>query len=58
MSRSGSWLSSTISWAITSSADASSTWTPRKMIRSSKSLVYGSIRLKPYAVRSSKFGST
>ncbi|CPU66854.1 Uncharacterised protein [Mycobacteroides abscessus] len=38
-SRSGSWLSSTRSWAMTSSADASSTWTPRKMMRSSNSLV-------------------
>ena len=31
--------SSTSSWAMTSFADASSTWTPRKMMRSSNSLV-------------------
>jgi hypothetical protein len=39
MSRSGSWDSSTSSCAMTSSAEASSTCTPRKMMRSSKSLV-------------------
>ncbi len=39
MSRSGSVPSNVSSWAITSLADASSTWTPRKMIRSSKSLL-------------------
>ena len=37
--------SSTISWAMMSSAEASSTCTPRKMMRSSKSLVYGSVPL-------------
>jgi len=35
---SGSWDSRTRSWAMTSSAEASSTWTPRKTMRSSKSL--------------------
>jgi hypothetical protein len=39
MSRSGSCDSSTMSCAMTSSADASSTWTPRKMMRSSNSFV-------------------
>jgi hypothetical protein len=45
MSRSGSALSRTISWAMMSSAEVSSTGAPRKMIRSSKSLLYGSWRL-------------
>src|SRR3954451_12017186 len=41
MSRSGSVDSSVSSWAMTSLAEASSICTPRKMIRSSKSLLYG-----------------
>ncbi len=39
MSRSGSVDSSVMSWAMTSLALASSTCTPRKMMRSSKSLL-------------------
>ncbi|CNJ08866.1 Uncharacterised protein [Mycobacterium tuberculosis] len=39
MSRSGSNDSSTSSCAMMSFADASSTWTPRKMMRSSNSLL-------------------
>src|SRR5215471_1511067 len=58
ISRSGSIDSSVMSWAMTSFADASSIWTPRKMIRSSKSLLYGFISLTPYEVRSTKDGST
>src|SRR5580693_10805873 len=58
ISRSGSMASSVSSWAMTSLADASSIWTPRKMIRSSKSLLYGFISLTPYDVRSTKDGST
>src|SRR5207248_5788795 len=58
MSRSGSMASSVSSWAMTSFAEASSIWTPRKMIRSSKSLLYGFISLTPYDVRSTKDGST
>src|SRR5579859_760330 len=58
ISRSGSIDSSVMSWAMTSLADASSIWTPRKMIRSSKSLLYGFISLTPYDVRSTKDGST
>ena len=58
MSRSGSMASSVSSWAMTSFADASSIWTPRKMIRSSKSLLYGFFSLIPYEVRSTKDGST
>src|SRR6202035_5039523 len=58
MSRSGSMASSVSSWAMTSFAEASSIWTPRKMIRSSKSLLYGFISLIPYEVRSTKDGST
>src|SRR6202167_524762 len=58
ISRSGSIASSVSSWAITSLAEASSIWTPRKMIRSSKSLLYGFISLTPYDVRSTKDGST
>src|SRR6201996_3343395 len=58
MSRSGSIASSVSSWAITSLAEASSIWTPRKMMRSSKSLLYGFISLTPYDVRSTKEGST
>src|ERR1700752_4571641 len=58
MSRSGSMASSVSSWAMTSLALASSIWTPRKMIRSSKSLLYGFISLIPYEVRSTKDGST
>src|ERR1700741_1643180 len=58
MSRSGSMASSVSSWAMTSLAEASSIWTPRKMIRSSKSLLYGFISLIPYDVRSTKDGST
>src|ERR1700751_4842895 len=58
MSRSGSIASSVSSWAMTSLAEASSIWTPRKMIRSSKSLLYGFISLTPYDVRSTKDGST
>ena len=58
MSRSGSIDSSVMSWAITSFAEASSIWTPRKMIRSSKSLLYGFISLIPYDVRSTKDGRT
>src|SRR5712691_3269110 len=56
MSRSGSIDSSVISCAITSLAEASSICTPRKMIRSSKSLLYGFISLIPYDVRSTKDG--
>src|SRR5579864_4687951 len=58
MSRSGSMASRVSSWAITSLAEASSIWTPRKIIRSSKSLLYGFISLIPYEVRSTKDGST
>src|SRR5579871_3191713 len=58
ISRSGSMASSVSSWAMTSLADASSIWTPRKMMRSSKSLLYGFISLTPYDVRSTKDGST
>src|SRR5579859_946214 len=58
MSRSGSIASSVSNWAMTSLAEASSIWTPRKMIRSSKSLLYGFISLIPYEVRSTKDGST
>ena len=47
MSRSGSVDSSTSSWAMTSFADASSICTPRKMMRSSKSLLYGFDSLTP-----------
>jgi hypothetical protein len=45
MSRSGSIDSSTSSWLITSLAMVSSIAWPRKMMRSSNSLVYGSRRL-------------
>src|ERR1700685_3861042 len=58
ISRSGSMASSVSSWAMTSFAEASLSWTPRKMIRSSKSLLYGFISLIPYDVRSTKDGST
>src|SRR5580700_7001730 len=58
MSLDGSIDSSVISWAMTSLAEASSICTPRKMIRSSKSLLYGFISLTPYDVRSTKDGST
>src|SRR5579863_3856694 len=58
ISRSGSMASSVSSWAMTSLALASSIWTPRKMMRSSKSLLYGFISLIPYDVRSTKDGST
>src|SRR5579871_2356987 len=58
ISRSGSMASSVSNWAMTSLADASSIWTPRKMMRSSKSLLYGFISLIPYDVRSTKDGST
>src|SRR5262249_57235267 len=58
ISRSGSMASRVSSWAMTSLALASSIWTPRKMIRSSKSLLYGFISLIPYDVRSTKDGST
>src|ERR1700743_3915431 len=58
ISRSGSMASSVSNWAMTSFAEASSIWTPRKMIRSSKSLLYGFISLTPYEVRSTKDGST
>src|ERR1700743_3249547 len=58
ISRSGSMASSVSNWAMTSFAEASSIWTPRKMIRSSKSLLYGFISLTPYDVRSTKDGST
>src|SRR5215467_9953286 len=58
MSRSGSIDSSAMSWAITSFAEASSICTPRKMIRSSNSLLYGFISLIPYEVRSMNDGST
>src|SRR5205814_5780820 len=56
MSRSGSADSSVRSWAITSLADASSIWTPRKMIRSSNILLYGLDSLIPYEVRSTNDG--
>jgi hypothetical protein len=39
-------------------AEASSICTPRKMIRSSKSLLYGFISLTPYEVRSTNDGRT
>ena len=58
MSRSGSIDSSAISCAMTSLAEASSICTPRKMIRSSKSLLYGFISLIPYDVRSTNDGRT
>src|ERR1700753_187689 len=58
ISRSGSMASSVSSWAMTSFAEAASICTPRKMIRSSKSLLYGFISLTPYDVRSTKDGST
>jgi hypothetical protein len=57
MSRSGSMPSSVISWAITSLAEASSTCTPRKMIRSSNILLYGSDWREPYEVRSTNVGT-
>ena len=41
---------------MTSSAEASSIWTPRKMIRSSKSFVYGFMMRSPLAVRSRNSG--
>ncbi|SLI18440.1 Uncharacterised protein [Mycobacteroides abscessus subsp. abscessus] len=47
MSRSGSSDSSTSSWAMMSLAEASSTCTPRKMMRSSNSLLYGLDSLTP-----------
>ncbi len=47
MSRSGSFDSNVSSWAITSLAEASSICTPRKMIRSSNSLLYGLDSLIP-----------
>ena len=56
MSRSGSVASRTSSWAMTSLAEASSTCTPRKMIRSSNILVYGLVSFIPYEVRSTKDG--
>jgi hypothetical protein len=43
---------------MTSLAEASSICTPRKMIRSSKSLLYGFISLIPYDVRSTNDGRT
>src|SRR6266513_744421 len=52
MSRSGSADSRVRSWAITSLAEASSIWTPRKMMRSSNILLYGLDSLTPYDVRS------
>src|ERR1700761_2504136 len=58
ISRSGSMASSVSSWAMTSLALASSICTPRKMMRSSKSLLYGFISLTPYDVRSTKDGNT
>ena len=58
MSRSGSRLSRVSSCAMTSLADVSSTCTPRKMIRSSNILVYGSFEVVPYDVRSVKVGTT
>src|SRR6201999_2552905 len=58
ISRSGSMASSVSSCAMTSLAEASSICTPRKMIRSSKSLLYGFISLTPYDVRSTKDGKT
>jgi hypothetical protein len=56
MSRSGSTDSSTISWAMTSLAEASSICTPRKMMRSSNILLYGFDSLTPYDVRSMNDG--
>ena len=47
ISRSGSVDSSVSSWAITSLAEASSICTPRKMMRSSNSLLYGLDSLIP-----------
>ena len=47
ISRSGSADSRHSSWAITSLADASSICTPRKMMRSSNSLLYGLDSLTP-----------
>src|ERR1700684_4010463 len=58
ISRSGSMASRVSNCAMTSFAEASSIWTPRKMIRSSKSLLYGFISLTPYEVRSTNDGST
>src|SRR6202000_2165593 len=58
MTGSGSSDSRTSNWAMMSLADASSSWTPRKMMRSSNSLLYGFISLTPYDVRSTKDGST
>jgi len=57
MSRSGSVPSSVSSCAITSLAEASSICTPRKMIRSSNSLLYGLDSLIPYDVRSTNDGT-
>src|SRR6266542_3643424 len=56
MSRSGSADSRQMSCAMTSLADASSIWTPRKMIRSSNILLYGLDSLIPYEVRSTNDG--
>jgi hypothetical protein len=56
MSRSGSADSRVINWAMTSFADASSIWTPRKMMRSSNILLYGFDSLMPYEVRSTNDG--
>ncbi|CFS36711.1 Uncharacterised protein [Mycobacterium tuberculosis] len=47
ISRSGSNDSNTSNCAMMSFADASSTWTPRKMMRSSNSLLYGLDSLTP-----------
>ena len=58
MSRSGSWDSNTSSCAMMSFADVSSTWVPRKTMRSSKSLPYGSICFVPKLVSSRNCGST
>jgi hypothetical protein len=58
ISRSGSPDSSTISCAITSLAEVSSIWTPRKMMRSSNILLYGLDSFTPYDVRSMNDGRT
>ena len=56
MSRSGSIDCRHSSCAITAFAISSVIGVPRKMIRSSNSFVYGSIRRMPYDVRSSHCG--
>ncbi len=57
ISRSGSIDSRHSSCAMMSLAETSSTWEPRKMMRSSNSLAYGSYSRMPWEVRSTKRGT-